>query len=312
MRLLASGSVLMQSQGATSQPNSRKPNFRRQCLHLHFVGARSLFFVSHVAAWVCKSATGRFLHAISCLPDRSPSLRFLASRPSLSRHEISGLQESTAPADRLAKDYASQHSGIRPNQLSDNSTQPHTATNLVTFVLLACAPRPGVESPASSYRGPSINSPVRSSHSSIGSSPHDPRLCVVCDAASCRSCPVCDQHFCSNHLYICSDCDNQYCGNCLDEHRADGHWSDSDTAAELSSTQRLGSGEDTLQGDQGVCVLAAGTPSTVRPSGRTTLTRFTSLLVFLLRSVCRSLLRCLLTDLEKHFPQPIVPPEVCL
>ena len=60
------------------------------------------------------------------------------------------------------------------------------------------------------------------------------RFCLVCGAHSSMSCPVCDEDFCSNHLYQCLDCDNQYCGRCLDDHRADGHWSDSDTAAELN------------------------------------------------------------------------------
>jgi hypothetical protein len=60
------------------------------------------------------------------------------------------------------------------------------------------------------------------------------RLCLVCDIACSVSCAVCDQDFCSNHLYLCLDCNNQFCSRCLDDHRADGHWSDSDTAAELT------------------------------------------------------------------------------
>jgi hypothetical protein len=62
----------------------------------------------------------------------------------------------------------------------------------------------------------------------------DDGLCLVCCAHSSASCPVCEQDFCSNHLYVCRDCDNQFCGSCLDDHRADGHWTDSDTNAELS------------------------------------------------------------------------------
>jgi hypothetical protein len=75
----------------------------------------------------------------------------------------------------------------------------------------------------------SSNSPVHSPNTF----PPD-RLCLVCDAHSSTSCVVCDLDFCSTHLYACVECDNQYCGRCLDDHRADGHWSDSDTAAELS------------------------------------------------------------------------------
>ncbi len=62
----------------------------------------------------------------------------------------------------------------------------------------------------------------------------DDRLCLVCSTHSSASCPVCEQDFCSNHLYACLDCDSQYCGSCLDDHRADGHWTDSDTNAELN------------------------------------------------------------------------------
>src|SRR5579864_871926 len=62
----------------------------------------------------------------------------------------------------------------------------------------------------------------------------DDQLCLICGAHSSASCLVCDEHFCSNHLYRCLDCNNQYCSRCLDDHRADGHWSDSDTAAELT------------------------------------------------------------------------------
>jgi len=60
------------------------------------------------------------------------------------------------------------------------------------------------------------------------------RLCFVCDAHCFAACAVCEQDFCSTHLYACPECDNQYCSRCLDDHRADSHWSDSDTAAELS------------------------------------------------------------------------------
>ena len=63
-------------------------------------------------------------------------------------------------------------------------------------------------------------------------------VCVVCDAHSSAICPVCEQNFCSNHLYVCLDCDSQFCGSCLDDHRVHGHWSDSDTNAELAHAWR--------------------------------------------------------------------------
>jgi hypothetical protein len=70
------------------------------------------------------------------------------------------------------------------------------------------------------------------------------RLCLVCDAHCFTSCVVCDQDFCSTHLYACPECDNQYCSRCFEDHRADGHWSDSDTAAELSRGWRNNSASD--------------------------------------------------------------------
>ena len=60
------------------------------------------------------------------------------------------------------------------------------------------------------------------------------RPCLVCSIHSSASCPVCEEDFCSDHLYPCLDCDSQYCGSCLDDHCADGHWTDSDTNAELN------------------------------------------------------------------------------
>lgn len=85
--------------------------------------------------------------------------------------------------------------------------------------------------------------PRTHSFSSAGSPDHsvlsanilpDDGLCFVCCAHQSASCPVCEQEFCSNHLYVCRDCDSQFCGSCLDEHRSDGHWTDSDTNAELT------------------------------------------------------------------------------
>jgi hypothetical protein len=67
-------------------------------------------------------------------------------------------------------------------------------------------------------------------------------LCPVCDTPSTSVCPCCDQNFCSTHIYICTDCNTTCCGDCLDTHRADGHWSDSDTAIELAHGQYSGRG----------------------------------------------------------------------
>ena len=59
-------------------------------------------------------------------------------------------------------------------------------------------------------------------------------LCLTCGILSNRTCVDCDQRFCGIHLYTCNDCNVQCCGDCLDAHHADGHWSDSDTASELA------------------------------------------------------------------------------
>ena len=84
-----------------------------------------------------------------------------------------------------------------------------------------------------------LSSSSSSKHSFFSTNPLlGDRLCLICGAHSSTSCPVCDEDFCSNHLDRCLGCDNQYCGRCLDDHRVDGHWTDSDTAAELNRGQR--------------------------------------------------------------------------
>jgi hypothetical protein len=84
------------------------------------------------------------------------------------------------------------------------------------------------------------------------------RLCLVCDAHCSSSCAVCDQDFCSTHLYACVDCDNQYCSRCLDDHRADGHWTDSDTAAELTHSRRHNSASRGFPGDMDLSLPPIG------------------------------------------------------
>jgi len=72
---------------------------------------------------------------------------------------------------------------------------------------------------------------------------HQPHRCLVCDTPCAQSCCFCDQDFCSSHLYPCADCDIQCCGSCLDDHHSDGHWSDSDTSAQLARSQHLSVGQ---------------------------------------------------------------------
>ena len=59
----------------------------------------------------------------------------------------------------------------------------------------------------------------------------------MCEVVSGKACFDCEQEFCANHIYSCADCGNPYCGDCLDAHRADGHWADSDTAFEFAASR---------------------------------------------------------------------------
>jgi hypothetical protein len=285
MIALVSHSIVLRHHCATSQPGPRKSSFWRHLYSLHFFSTKHVFFVPRVAGWIRNCVAPNLLDAPTPLSGLCSS-GLVGSRSCFSRYGI--------PAHQFPQRYGHQYSGIRSGQLSDDRTHPLPAANLTTLLSLDDAPRPGLES--HTFR--------HSSHSSTTSSPGDQSLCQVCSVASNKSCSVCDLRFCSNHLYFCSDCDNQYCGNCLDDHRADGHWSDSDTAAELSNTQRLSSGQATLQSNPA--------PNQSSPLWQATLARFTSLLAFMLRSASRSLSCCSATALKKFSSQPIMLPEVCL
>ena len=82
-----------------------------------------------------------------------------------------------------------------------------------------------------------FDSHIDSSNSVSGQQPH---RCLVCDTTSTESCHCCGQDFCRTHLYPCIDCGIRFCGACLEDHHADGHWSDSDTSAELVRSQSIG------------------------------------------------------------------------
>jgi hypothetical protein len=249
MIALASHSILLGHHCATSQPGPRKSSFWRQLCCLHSSSIEHVLFVPRVTIRNCVAPS--LLDATTLLPGLCSS-RLVGSRSCFSRYEI--------PAHQFPQRYGHQYSAIRSGQLSDNRTHPLPAAHPTTLLSL--------------------------DDSSTTSSSGDQSLCLVCGLASSKSCSVCDQRFCSNHLYFCSDCDNQFCGNCLDDHRADGHWSDSDTAAELSHTQRLSSGQATLQSNP------VRNQSIVRRSWQATLERSTSLLAFMLRSASPSLSCC--------------------
>ena len=62
----------------------------------------------------------------------------------------------------------------------------------------------------------------------------DPRPCPDCGLPSGPTCPACEDAFCAAHLYRCANCDSPFCAACLADHHTEPHWSDSDTAAELT------------------------------------------------------------------------------
>jgi hypothetical protein len=164
----------------------------------------------------------------------------------------------------------------------------------------------------------------------------DNRLCLVCGSHTSASCRVCDQDFCSNHLYVCLDCSNCFCGGCLDDHRADGHWTDSDTAAELNHGWKeksvsgnfpaekdgLVSGLDRTQwlcSDQPPCPSSSSdvpAPTRDQPSSRLSryhaLTPSTSLFVRVLRRVCSCLSWSAVATFVKLLSQSELPLEVSL
>ena len=123
-----------------------------------------------------------------------------------------------------------------PNPLAERSIpQPATSRRGPNYPPSEHVERPHLRHPAEArkeYPPLFTNSPDHPFHSG-NSFPAD-RLCLVCGVHCSASCSVCDQDFCSTHLYACVECDDQYCRRCLDDHRADGHWTDSDTAAELN------------------------------------------------------------------------------
>ena len=108
-----------------------------------------------------------------------------------------------------------------------------------------------------------------------------PQRCPVCAAASTSSCFCCDQHFCGNHIYPCVECGDQYCGECLDAHHADGHWGDSDTAAELAQAHCMNNRQVGCQLDLSLSGAATFDQSTGRFSLTAPLTTFRSLLTLM-------------------------------
>jgi hypothetical protein len=108
------------------------------------------------------------------------------------------------------------------------------------------------------------------------------QLCPVCEVASSEPCSCCAQDFCSNHIYSCVECDDKYCSTCFDAHYADGHWGDSDTAAEQARSRYIGDGQVCWQLDLSPAVYPACDQSNGR-STWTTLKLFRSFLALAFR-----------------------------
>jgi hypothetical protein len=128
----------------------------------------------------------------------------------------------------------------RPNPVAERSVpQAHTSHYGTKYASSEHADRPYLRHPAEAskkHAPSSSNSPDHPFDS--GNTFSGDRLCLVCGVHCSASCGVCDQDFCSTHLYACIECNDQYCSRCLDDHQADGHWTDSDTAAELNHAWR--------------------------------------------------------------------------
>ena len=286
MNGLACGTSLSAYCRATSQPKPRSLRFARRVISLHSLDTKQLFPKRHPGIGITDVAWGWLLGAISSLTLKLFSPQVAASDLHFPQREVSAAQHlAFAPAPRSIA-YLVSGAGI--GQLSDCRTHLLGGVDSRASRTLADRDQHALE--------PGRSSPTNSSSESFPSSANslsdDPSLCLVCNEVTCRSCPVCDQDFCSNHLYSCDDCDNQYCGHCLDEHRSDGHWTDSDTALELGFTQRLSGGEIAHQSNSADASLFACNQATRRSGGPSTLTRFNSLIAFLVRSACRALLNC--------------------
>jgi hypothetical protein len=127
-----------------------------------------------------------------------------------------------------------------------------------------------------------------------GLSPDQPQLCPICDATCTAPCPDCSQSFCIRHIYSCVECGAELCSNCLDSHHADGHWSDSDTAAELAHVQYMAAKSVPGHPDHKLSGVSAVVPAIARSAASSALTSFVSWLAQLLR------------------PPAFVQPEACL
>ncbi len=221
------------------------------------------------------------------------ALRSTRSRVYILRHQITARLDSLIAASQFVARYGcSQFPDIRfrqflnLRQLSNIYPGLLPAATRVTLFSFIDVPQSALKSHAFTQAVASSNPSAKSSSNSFT---HNPPECLVCDIQSSGSCPVCGQDFCSTHLYPCADCGNQYCSNCFDDHNSDGHWTDSDTAAELRHTQHSGTKSAAIRYRVSARPLASDylCDSSTLPS---TVSRLISMLFFKGRSACRYLL----------------------
>lgn len=101
--------------------------------------------------------------------------------------------------------------------------------------------------------------------------------CSTCGLPASTSCPHCEDKFCHSHIYPCRECQILFCGDCLDLHSLDGHWSDSDTArAMLDSIHRHSSPSHPMHTQSSTRHPQRGFASNSFTSNKFTSSRFTS------------------------------------
>lgn len=124
-----------------------------------------------------------------------------------------------------------QHTGIA---LAPESADAGPGTSISAFVPSANTrlPRPHLESHANAAP---MSLPTAAVSPSNGTVVQGGQVCSVCALSADESCHCCDEEFCPRHIFLCAECQFWFCGNCFDLHNAEGHWSDSDTAAALAA-----------------------------------------------------------------------------
>lgn len=230
---LGSASRWLQLRSATSQPtrqkfHSHEPLPRRSLVDFHH-------FIGHIRWLIDKRIDAQPFTTASTLSQLRFAFRSVVSRFGLPLHRITEFNSFVVASQFIAHSQC-ELSDIRHQQLP--YTRRYQLSDIRSSVLPAAAPAtrfPSTHASRSSLKSYAATKAVAADLPNSPTQSLPP--CLVCDIRSSGSCPVCDENFCGVHLYLCSDCNNQFCGNCFNDHYAEGHWSDSDTAGELSRVQ---------------------------------------------------------------------------